>query len=170
MSPSPLKEALSAAPDAPVAAGARPEREYFCFRIGELSMGVPSENVREVIRPGPLTALPRAAPFLIGVTGHRGEVLPVIDLLRFLGKGESRVGPRSRLFVGLAENFSAALVTDAVAGLRKVARQDILPAPMGGDAGAEHVLGVVHRKGEPSLTLLNLAKLLGSARQRAVVR
>ena len=46
-----------------------------------------------------MTALPRVPAFVLGVGAVRGEVVPVIDILRFLGKGESRVHGRSRLFV-----------------------------------------------------------------------
>ncbi|WP_244237847.1 chemotaxis protein CheA, partial [Corallococcus llansteffanensis] len=42
-----------------LAAQARPELEFFCFRVGELRFGVPSENVTEVLRAGLLTPLPR---------------------------------------------------------------------------------------------------------------
>lgn len=170
MGPSQLKQALAKAPDAPTGSETRLERELFCFGLGELELGVPSGNVREVLRAGPLTPLPRSASFLMGVSGHRGEVLPVIDLLRYLGRGESHIGPRSRLFVAVASQLSAAIVTDAVFGLRKVAQSEILPPPMGGDAAQEHLIGVVSQKNGRALNLLDLSKLLAAARQRAVVR
>lgn len=147
------------------------EREFFCFRLGDLRLGVPSEGVREVVRAGVLTPLPRTPAFLLGVAGHRGEVLPVIDLLRFLGKGEARVGPRTRLFVGISETFTAALVTDAIIGLRKIPVQHILPPPLGSDANAEHLIGVVTETSDSMpLTILDFARVMMSARQRAVGR
>lgn len=154
-----------------MAGQARPEQEFFCFRVGDLRLGVPSENVREVLRAGLLTPLPRTPSFLLGVVGHRGEVLPVLDLLRFLGKGEARVGPRTRLFVGVSGSYLTAVVADTVLGLRRIAVADILPAPIGGDAAAEHLLGVVLGQGPgEAVSLLNFSKLLHTARQRAVVR
>lgn len=169
METTPLQRALQGAPERAPPEKARAERELFFFRLGELRLGVPSENVREVIRAGPLTPLPRAPPFILGVCGHRGEVLPVLDLLRFLGKGEARIHPRTRLFVGIAGTFVTAVVTDAVVGLQRVLLQDILPPPMGGDISTEHFLGVVTR-GREVTSLLNFAKVLQTARQRAVAR
>jgi purine-binding chemotaxis protein CheW len=125
--------------------------------------------VREVIQVTYLTPLPRAPGVVLGVASHRGEVLPVVDLLRFLGKGEAKVTERTRLFVGISGAYVAAIPTDFVIGLRRVLRSDILPAPMGGDANAEHLLGVVH-SGNETTNLMNFTKLLASARQRAVVR
>ncbi|WP_163993218.1 chemotaxis protein CheW [Pyxidicoccus caerfyrddinensis] len=159
------------APDRAVAAQARPEQEFFCFRVGDLRLGVPSENVLEVLRAGLLTPLPRTPSFIMGVTGHRGEVLPVVDLLRFLSKGEARIGPRTRLFVGITGSYVAGVVADTVLGLRRIPVSEILPPPLGGDAAAEHLLGVVHGSGnQDAINLLNFSKLLQTARQRAVAR
>jgi len=146
------------------------EREFFFFRLGELRLGVPSDLVREVIRSSKLTPLPRAPSFLLGVCGHRGEVLPVLDLLRFLGKGESRPGPRSRLFVATSGAFVAGVLVDAVAGIERIPPSEILPAPMGDDAATEHLMGIVQRKGQELVSLINLARLLQVARQRVVSR
>jgi len=124
-----------------------------------------------VLRAGLLTPLPRAPSFLLGVTGHRGEVLPVVDLLRFLAKGEARVLPRTRIFVGVSGTYVAGVVADTVLGLRKVLVSDILPPPMGADAATEHMLGVVAgASAEETINLLNFSKLLQTARQRAVSR
>lgn len=171
LEPTPLQRALKAAPDRASVGQARAEQEFFCFKVGELRLGVPSDTVLEVFRAGRLTPLPRMPAFVMGVTGHRGQVLPVLDLLRFLGKGEARVGDRTRLFVGTSGAFVSAVVADSVIGLRRILASDILPPPMGGDSAAEHLMGVVQpgARGE-GIALLNFTKLLQSARQRAVVR
>ena len=125
-----------------------------------------------MIRTGLLTPLPRTPSFLLGVTGHRGEVLPVMDLLRFLGKGEARVGAADpALHRAPAAATVVGVVADAVLGLRRIPVADVLPPPLGGDAAAEHLLGV-YRGATPRtrLRLLNFTKLLQSARQRAVAR
>jgi purine-binding chemotaxis protein CheW len=142
------------------------------FRMGDLMLGVPSQNVREVTRMGPMTPLPRMVAAVLGVIGHRGEVLPVVDLLRFLGVGELKPNPRSRIFIGVAGNLSAAFMADTVIGLRKVVSADIWPAPVTGQVPAELLLGIVttDREGEGAINLLNLARVLQSARQRAVTR
>lgn len=127
--------------------------------------------MREVTRLAPLTPLPRMVSYVLGVFGHRGEVLPVIDLLRFFGKGEARVAPRTRLFVGVSGTLTAAVVVDTVVGLKRIPVEEILAPPLGGDGSSEHLLGVVNaREREGSLTLLDLSKLLQAARQRAVSR
>jgi purine-binding chemotaxis protein CheW len=165
----PLHRALEKAPERPSVGQSRPEQEFFCFSLGNVELGVASENVREVIRTGSLTPLPRTPAFILGVSGHRGVVLPVLDLLRFMGKGEAKLTQRTRLFVAVSDGIEAALVTDVVIGLRVIPLTEIVPAPLGGDAASEHLLGVVNPRqaGDTGLTLLNLPKVLQAARQRA---
>ncbi|MGQ0504428.1 MAG: chemotaxis protein CheW [Myxococcaceae bacterium] len=159
------------APERATAGKAKVEQEFFCFRLGPLRIGVPSENVREVVRVGPLTPLPRCPSFVLGVVGHRGEVLPLIDLLRFFGKGETQIGPRTRLFIAASGTYVAAVAADTVIGLQRISVDQILAAPMSGDAAAEHLLGIVNpERGDEALSLLNFSKLLVAARQRAVAR
>ena len=83
LDPTPLQRALGLAPETALARVERPEKEFFVFKIGQLMLGVDSGNAREVTRLGVITPLPRAASFVMGVAGHRGEVLPVVDLMRF---------------------------------------------------------------------------------------
>lgn len=146
-----------------------PGKEYFIFVLGDLTLGVSSEHTHEVSRQGLLTPLPRLPAFLLGVVGHRGEVLPVIDLLRFLGQGEAVLGPRTRLFLASAETFNAAFVADRVLGLRHLNETQVLPPPLGGSVPVEHLLGVV-RDGPRTVNLLDLPRLMQVARARIVTR
>ena len=159
------------APDKASARAERPEREFFVFKVGPLVLGVDSVNAREVTRLGVITPLPRAASFVMGVAGHRGEVLPVIDLLRFFAQGESLASARTLCFIGVHQTFAASFVADQVVGLRKVFVSDILPAPVGGDISTEHVQGVIKEPtGQGTVTLLDLPRVLLTSRQRAVTR
>ena len=130
-----------------------------------------TNDAREVTRLGVITPLPRTASFVMGVAGHRGEVLPVIDLLRFFSQGETRPAPRTLCFIGVHGNFAAAFVADQVVGLRKVFVADILPAPVGGEIPSEHVHGVIRAGvGAQTVTLLDLPRVMLTSRQRAVSR
>ena len=171
MEQTPLQRALREAPDLPPAEVTRPDRELFIFKLGTLLLGIDSSNVREVTRLGPLTPLPRMPSFVLGVFGHRGEVLPIVDLLRFLGQGEFKLSSRARVFLGVHGALTAAFVADHVIGLRRIFVADILPAPVGGDIPVEHVTGVVRSEElRGAITVLDLTRVLQMASQRAVTR
>ena len=148
----------------------RPEQEYFVFRVGGVLMGVRSEHVREVTRMGMVTPLPKAPAFVLGVVGHRGEVFPLLDLLRFLGQGDSRATPRARLFVSSVHGSVVGFVVEDVEGLRRVADADTLPKPTGPGQGLEYVEGVSHARELGAVTLLDLAGIVAAARRMLVSR
>jgi purine-binding chemotaxis protein CheW len=168
--PTPLQRALEQAPDQARVQAARPDEEFFVFKLGELTLAVTSSHVREVARLTPLTPLPRAPSFLLGVVGHRGQVMPVIDLLRLLQQGESRVVRGARLFVGESNGLVVAFLADLVVGLRRIFVADKLPPPAGGGAAAEFLLGLVQHRELGTVSLLDLPKVLQSARATVVRR
>jgi purine-binding chemotaxis protein CheW len=148
----------------------RPEHEYFVFRVGGVVMGVRSEHVREVTRVGMVTPLPKAPAFVLGVVGHRGEVFPLLDLLRFLGQGDSRPPARTRLFVSSVHGSVVGFVVEDVEGLKRVAAADTLPKPAGPGPGLEYVEGVSHARELGAVTLLDLAGIVAAARRMLVSR
>lgn len=170
MPTTPLSLALDWAPQRVQAQAARPEEEFFIFKVGELCVAVPSRDVRAVFRMGPLTPLPRSPAFLLGVVGYRGEVLPLVDLLRFLQQGETRPTPRHRLFISANAGQTVAFLADQIIGLRRVFTADKLPPPAGGSLSHEFLTGLVQTNDLGTLALVDLARVVHSARQRVVAR
>ncbi len=170
MEPTPLHRALAEAPEQRRAQAARPDEEFFVFRLGALTLAVYSKHVSEVSRLTPMTPLPRTPSFLLGVVGNRGQVMPVIDLLRFLQQGEAKVARGGRLFVGESNGLVVAFLTDQVIGLRRIFVADLLPAPSSGGQSAEFLLGLVQHRELGTLSLLDLAKVLQTARASVVTR
>ncbi len=119
---------------------------------------------------GPLTPLPRSPSFLLGVVGHRGEVVPLVDLLRFIGQGESKPNPRTRLFISEAGSQVVGFLADHVIGLRRILLTDKMPAPAGSGSSQEFLEGVVQSRELGSLSLLHLPRVVQSARQKVVAR
>lgn len=119
---------------------------------------------------GLLTPLPRSPSFLLGVVGHRGEVVPLIDLLRFIGQGESKPTNRTRLFISEAGGQVVGFLADHVIGLRRIFVADKMPAPAGSGTSQEFVEGVVQSRELGSLSLLHLPRVVQSARQKSVAR
>jgi purine-binding chemotaxis protein CheW len=69
-------------------------RGHLVFACGGSLYAVPAERASEVVNLPALTRVPGAAPHLLGVFAHRGEVLPVVDLSKLLGKPVDEVFKR----------------------------------------------------------------------------
>lgn len=168
--PTPLQRALADAPERGKAHVQRPDEEFFVFRLGALTLAVNSTQVREVSRLTPMTPLPRVPSFVLGVVGNRGQVTPVIDLLRFLQQGESKASLGGRIFVGEANGLAVAFLADQVVGLRRIFVADKLPPPSGIGSATEFLTGLVQHRELGTISLLDLGRVLSSARTSVVRR
>ena len=84
-----MAEREAASPSAAAGAGAAlaapGSLEFALFEVGSQRIGVPSANVVQAIAyPAALTHLPRAGQTLAGVFTHRGQVVPLLDLQRWM--------------------------------------------------------------------------------------
>ena len=62
------------------------ELEILEFIIGESSYAINVIKVREVILPIKVTKVPNIHPYIEGIIQTRGNVLPVIDISKVLGR------------------------------------------------------------------------------------
>jgi len=144
-----------------------PDAWYFCLRILGGRYAFEAPLVTEVVRLGPLTRLPAAPAFLPGVFTHRGEVLPVLDLGQLAGQGSVTIRPSTRAAVVHCGPWKVAVVSDAVEGLVALPRRAIDPPPAESSGMAEFLSGVGRDRGG-AIALLDLPRLMETARARAV--
>jgi twitching motility protein PilI len=89
------------------------------FRLGDRWCVAPREDVREVIVPPPMTRIPGARPWLLGVANVRGSLLPVCDLQRLIGAEHNALERNSRVLVYNSDRVPAGFLVDEVAGYRQ---------------------------------------------------
>jgi purine-binding chemotaxis protein CheW len=143
------------------------EAWYFCLRILGGRYAFEAALVTEVVRLGPLTRLPAAPPFLVGVFTHRGEILPVLDIAQLAGQGSIPVRPGTRAAVVHSGPWKVAVLSEAVEGLLAIPRRTVEPPPAESSGVAEFLAGVAQdRKG--AVAILDMPRLVEAARARAV--
>jgi purine-binding chemotaxis protein CheW len=69
-------------PPASAESARSPERELLIFEIGASRFGLPSADVREVLRAVTIVPLPGAPPIVEGLINVRGRIVPVLDIRR----------------------------------------------------------------------------------------
>jgi purine-binding chemotaxis protein CheW len=84
------------------------------FVVGDVRYAVDILRVREIINPLPLVALPHAPRAVVGVSDHRGSVVPVLDLRLRFGLDATRVTHRTKWIVVALQERSVGLVVDGV--------------------------------------------------------
>ena len=108
----------TASPETPGVAGA--EWVGVAVRMaGELYL-VAREEAREVLGiPAPLTRVPGAKPWILGLASIRGQLFPIIDLRYYLGGGATPATRLTRIVVVNHRDVPAGLVVDEVLGFRR---------------------------------------------------
>jgi twitching motility protein PilI len=110
--------AATASPETPDNA----QREWVgvALRLGGEMYLIAREEVREVLGvPAPLTRVPGARAWILGIANVRGQLLPVIDLRHYLGAGATPTSRGARVVVANHRDIPAGLVVDEVLGFRR---------------------------------------------------
>jgi twitching motility protein PilI len=130
-------------------------------RIGGEMYLLAREEVREVLSvPSPLTRVPGAKAWILGVANVRGALLPVIDLRQFLGGGVTPTTRGARVVVAKHRDVPAGLVVDEVMGFRRFAEHDFRgEVPLNTVVSGRFVAGTF-AQGEQQWPVFSLRRLL----------
>lgn len=136
--------------------------EYLTFALGGEEYAVPVDRVQEVLRPPPVTEVPRAPPHVLGVVTVRGRVVAVVDPRARLGL-PAPADPHEdawRLVIVDAGDGPCGLRVDAIASVVRLPAGSLEPCPqgIGGDA-ADCLLGI-GRERERLFTVIEPGALL----------
>jgi purine-binding chemotaxis protein CheW len=140
---------------------------FFCLRVLGGRYAFEAPLVTEVVRVGPLTRLPAAPAFLPGVFTHRGEVLPVLDIGQLVGQTPVAIRASTRAALVHCGPWKVAVVSDSVEGLVGIPRRQLEPPPAE-STGVSEFLSAVGRDKAGPVAVLDLARLVETARARAV--
>lgn len=114
------------------------------FDIGGRAHAVDSRFVREVCAGMAPTRVPQAPSWAAGVVHLRGEILTVMDLGALTGGGAAGDG-EGPLVVLHSHGRAIGLATDAIHGLRAVARSALDPVPGTVQGNRRFYLGVTQQ-------------------------
>lgn len=128
---------------------------------------VEANLVQEVIRTGPITRLPAAPAFLLGVFNHRGEVLALMDPAQLLAEESTPLASGSRAAIVQSGEWRLALVAEAMEGLVSVPPSALEAPPATGPGPAEFLKYVAQTRDGP-LAVLDLARMIETARARSL--
>jgi purine-binding chemotaxis protein CheW len=134
--------------------------EVLAFTLAGEAYAVQISRIAEILKPPPITEVPRAPKNVVGVMSVRGRLVTVIDLRRRLKHPESPIDRRSRiLLTESGNNEQLGLLVDEVIQVYRLAESEIETANvLGGDQPA-HIAGIGRPPGA-LLILLDLRPIL----------
>ena len=111
----------SEAQDAKVPATMVKEEEWqgLAFMLDGVRLVTAMDEVRELLPyPDAVTRVPGTKPWMLGLANIRGELLPIVDLQRFLGSPPVPLNDRCRVLVIRNRGTSTGLLVPTVLGMR----------------------------------------------------
>ncbi|MBU6247092.1 MAG: chemotaxis protein CheW [Xanthomonadaceae bacterium] len=128
------------------------------YRVGSRLFVSSIDEISELLSVPVMTPVPGTQPWLLGVANVRGNLVPVIDLGRFLFDARTQLTERTRLLVVRQGSGNVALMVDEVFGQRTVDEQQRRDAEPEDDPRLARF--VDDRVGEQKLALFSMGRLV----------
>lgn len=116
----------------PAAPERAPGSQLLVVEVGRQRVAVAVQDIREVVTPGHVTALPGAPTQLAGVRGLRGDVVCLADAAGLLARSPAH-RPSEQHVVVLEDVAAVGLLVDAVLDLVHVDDRDVGRSPPASD-------------------------------------
>ena len=164
-----LVEAIAAAPAAAVTpvrpGGLEPDQaeRFVLFSIAAAHYAVAESFVTELDRVPAITPVPRVPAWLRGVASLRGDILSVVDLRIFLGLEPTPAAGRMLVLRLPAEDFSLALLVDAVDGIVTFDEEAVHPPASTLEGPLAPFLSGMSVVGDQLIAVLDLDRFLRSS-------
>jgi purine-binding chemotaxis protein CheW len=129
--------------------------EYLAFVLAGDTYAVQIAYIAEILKPPPLTEVPRAPREIIGVMSVRGRLVTVIDLRRRFRLAEQAPDRKTRILLVETGEEQIGMLVDEVLQVYRLADAEIEPAHVLGGEQPAHIAGI----GRPEGALLVLVDL-----------
>jgi purine-binding chemotaxis protein CheW len=138
--------------------------QYLTFQLAGQTYGVEILRVQEIKGWEKPTRLPHSPQHVQGVINLRGAVVPILDLRRRFGLGETEYGRTTVVIVVKVDSargeLTAGIVVDAVCEVCNISAEDLRPPPeVGSPIDADFVRGLA-MVGDGMLVLLDVVHLV----------
>ena len=114
------------------------------FTVGDVHYAVDIHRVREIITPLEVVPITHAPPAVLGVSDHRGEVVPIVDVRRRFGLPATQQSRRTKWIVVELGDRLAGLVVDGVTDVFGAGEPDQRSVPQIGVGDAARGISAVY--------------------------
>ena len=135
------------------------ELEIVEFEVANNKFGINVIKVKEIIQPIPVTFIPHAHPHVEGIIQLRGEVLPVVDMLKVLGIPTENRNSQQKYIVAEFNKQRVVFHVDNVTQIHRISWDQIEKPSDMYQGGTSQVIGVIKHNSEMIL-LLDFEKIM----------
>ena len=146
--------------------------QYLTFKIADEMYAINVSNIREVLSVTRLTKIPRMPDFMSGIINLRGTGVPVLDLSKKFGLGETVQTINTGIIVteilnvrddGFQENLTIGIFSDLIQKVITIEPSEIEPPPkIGIKINNAFIVGMGHIENN-FIIILNIEKILSGS-------
>jgi purine-binding chemotaxis protein CheW len=138
---------------------------YVTLRVDAEIYAVEASSIAELVVLQPLTHLPAMPRSVRGLMNLRGTVVPVVDLARQLGLGDTEIGPRTCAVISSVEGEGArsliGVIADEVQDLVTLPLSQVEPPPaFGSRVKADYLVGIARSAQGRYMLVLDLTRIV----------
>lgn len=135
------------------------ELEIVEFEVANNKFGINVIKVKEIIQPIPVTFIPHAHPHVEGIVQLRGEVLPVVDMIKVLGIPNIEYSSQQKYIVAEFNKQRVVFHVDNVTQIHRISWNQIEKPSDMYQGGTSQVIGVI-KKDDNMILLLDFEKIM----------
>ncbi|WP_107934972.1 chemotaxis protein [Ureibacillus chungkukjangi] len=135
------------------------ELEIVEFEVANNKFGINVIKVKEIIQPIPVTFIPHAHPHVEGIIQLRGEVLPVVNMLKVLGISNGTFSAQQKYIVAEFNKQKVVFHVDNVTQIHRISWNEIEKPSDMYQGGSSQVIGVIKQQ-DTMLLLLDFEKIM----------
>ncbi len=134
---------------------------FLCFFLGEQEYGIDLNLIAQIVKPPPLTWLPRMDPFILGVISIRGAVVTLVDLRQLVDLDPTPWPRSSRVVVVEIEDEQIGLLVDRITKVRRMKDSDLeRDLSLREGQRSDHVLFVARPEPNDLVVIIDLDAIL----------
>lgn len=104
----------------------KPSYAILKFSIANLEYGIETHYIREVIsNVTGYTPIPGVPDYILGIKDIRGEIIPVVDILRILGIGHKDTDHADFCLVLKKDDMIFAMLADSIGNITKIEKDAV---------------------------------------------
>jgi purine-binding chemotaxis protein CheW len=143
---------------------ARTKQGFLCFLLGGEEFGVDLQLVKQIVKPPPVTWVPRVAAYILGVVSIRGTVVTLVDLGLLMEFGPTSWPRTARILLLEVEGELVGLLVDRVTMVRRLPESALERNPsLEGTAHSGRVVCLARPDEQTQITVIDLEGLVAEA-------
>jgi purine-binding chemotaxis protein CheW len=130
------------------------------FTLNDEVCGVETNQVKEIVKYESITKMPEMPKFIDGVISLRGTVVPVVNLNKRFGLGDTEITKKTKIIINDIEGKLVGFIVNDVSEIIKIQAEDIENTPDLIKENQNSYLKNVGRRGEELISILDFSAIL----------